>query len=252
MHYIELADASSRVGLKLVLTKGVPGPWGELVKAILAVKNVSYTAIAQYPGKSDKELCALSGQTSAPVMINDGVCTSDLKEIILLLEKNYPTPPLLPVDTDELATIWQLIDLIAGNDGFAWNRRLMMLAPLMELDPPLEMINSLAAKYGYSQEVAAIAPQKVLLVLEQIASSLNIRANGEQKYIVGNRFTVIDITWAVFCSMLLPLPEAVNAMPPGMRNSYTLDKDLMLHVDSILIEHRDYIYKNHLTLPLDY
>jgi hypothetical protein len=52
--------------------------------------------------------------------------------------------------------------------------------------------------------------------------------------------------------MLLPLPEAVNAMPPGMRDSYTLSPELMLEVDSILIEHRDYIYKNYLTLPLDY
>ena len=252
MHYIELADAGSKAGLKLVLTKGVPGPWGELVKAILAVKKVNYTAVAQYPGKSDRELSILSGQTSAPVLLDDGVCITDLKEIILTIENNYPSPQLLPTDSQELAAIWKLIDLITGKDGFAWNRRLMMFAPLMELDPPIKMINSLAVKYGYTQEVAVNAPRQVLLVLERIATLLNDQAKNEQKYIVGNRFTVLDITWAVFCSMLLPLPEAVNAMPAGMRDSYTLDKDLMPNIDSILIEHRDYIYKNHLTLPLDY
>jgi glutathione S-transferase len=252
MHYIELAEAGNQSGLKLVLTKGVPGPWGELIKAILAIKGVSYTAVAQYPGKSDKELYDLSGQTSAPVMFDDEVCITDLKEIILTIENKYPLPQLLPADKKELSSIMQLIDLIAGNDGFAWNRRLMMFAPLVELDPPIEMIHRLAAKYGYTKEIAENAPRQILLVLDRVAKLLNLQANNQQKYIVGNELTAIDITWAVFCSMLLPLPEAVNAMPPGMRDSYTLSPELMLEVDSILIEHRDYIYKNYLTLPLDY
>jgi glutathione S-transferase len=252
MHYIELADTGTTPGLKLVLTKGMPGPWGELVKAILAVKNVSYTAVAQYPGKSDTVLKALSGQTSAPVMLDDGICITDLKEIILTIEKNYPSPQLLPSDKIALAAIWELIDLIAGNNGFAWNRRLMMFAPLMQLDPPIKMINSLAVKYGYSQVGAENAPRQVLLVLVRIATLLNEQAKSEKKYIVGSCLTALDITWAVFSSMLLPLPEEVNAMPAGMRDSYTLTSDLMIDVDSILIEHRDYIYKNHLTLPLDY
>ncbi len=252
MHYIELSNVANTPGLKLVLTKGMPGPWGELIKAILAVKNVSYTAVAQYPGRSDAELNALSGQTSAPVLLSEGVCISDLKEIILTIEKNYPSPMLLPANKLELAAVWELIDLITGSDGFAWNRRLMMFTPLMQLDPPIEMIKNLALKYGYSEVGAQSAPQKVLQVLGRIGSLLNKQAKRGKLYIVGNNLTVLDIAWAVFCSMLLPLPEAVNAMPPGMRDSYTLNSDLMIDVDSILIEHRDYIYKNHLTLPLDY
>jgi glutathione S-transferase len=252
MHYIELSNVANTPGLKLVLTKGMPGPWGELVKAILAVKNVSYTAVAQYPGQSDAELKALSGQTSAPVMLDDDVCITDLKEIILTIEKNYPSPQLLPSDKIALAATWELIDLIAGSDGFAWNRRLMMFTPLMQLDPPIEMIKTLALKYGYSEIGAQSASQKVLQVLGRIGALLNAQAKSQQVYIVGSCLTALDITWAVFSSMLLPLPEEVNAMPPGMRGSYTLNSDLMIDVDSILIEHRDYIYKNHLTFPLDY
>jgi glutathione S-transferase len=252
MHYIQLADVGNTAGPKLVLTKGVPGPWGELVKAILQVKNVAYTAVAQYPGKSDEQLKALSGQTSAPVLIDNGVCIADLKEIILTIEKNYPSPMLLPSDELALANVWESIDFIAGQDGFAWNRRLMMFTPLMQCDPPLEMIKNLAAKYGYSEAVTESAPRQVLVVLARIASQLNAQAKINQRYMFGNSLTALDITWAVFCSLLLPLPEGVNTMPQGMRKSYTLSDDLMSYVDSILLEHRDYIYKNHLTLPLDY
>lgn len=252
MHYIELAEVANTSGLKLVLTKGMPGPWGELIKAILAVKNVSYTAVAQYPGRSDAELKALSGQASAPVLLSEGVCLSDLKEIILTIEKNYPSPMLLPTNKLQLAAVWELIYLITGKGGFAWNRRVMMFTPLMQLDQPIEMIKNLALKYGYCEIVAESAPQKVLQVLGRIGALLNEQAKRGKLYIVGNSLTALDIAWAVFSSMLLPLPKAVNAMPPGMRDSYTLNSDLMIDVDSILIEHRDYIYKNHLTLPLDY
>ena len=252
MRYIELAEVANISGLKLVLTKGMPGPWGELVKAILAVKNVSYTAVAQYPGRSDAELKALSGQASAPVLLSEGVCLSDLKEIILTIEKNYPSPMLLPTNKLELAAVWELIYLITGKGGFAWNRRVMMFAPLMQLDQPIEMIKNLALKYGYCEIVAESAPQKVLQVLGRIGALLNEQAKRGKLYIVGDSLTALDIAWAVFSSMLLPLPKAVNAMPAGMRDSYTLNSDLMIDVDSILIEHRDYIYKNHLTLPLDY
>jgi|TARA_B110000902_G_C14293331_1_gene582040 glutathione S-transferase len=252
MHYSRLSDVGNTAGPKLVLTKGMPGPWGELVKAILQVKNVTYTAVAQYPGKSDEQLKALSGQTSAPVLIDKGACIADLKEIILAIEKNYPSPLLLPSDELALASVWEFIDFIAGPDGFAWNRRLMMFIPLMKVDPPLELINSLAAKYGYSEAVAEDAPRRVLIILARMAAQLNAQAKSNQRYMFGNSLTALDITWAVFCSMLLPLPETVNAMPQGMRESYTLSDDLISYIDPILIEHRDYIYKKHLILPLDY
>jgi glutathione S-transferase len=159
---------------------------------------------------------------------------------------------LLPTNKLELAAVWELIYLITGKGGFAWNRRVMMFTPLMQLDQPIEMIKNLALKYGYCEIVAESAPQKVLRVLGRIGSLLNEQAKCGKFYIVGNNLTVLDIAWAVFSSMLLPLPKAVNAMPAGIRDSYTLNSDLMIDVDSILIEHRDYIYKNHLTLPLDY
>ena len=43
--YIEVEDAIERPGLRLVLTAGVPGPWGESAKGILAVKGIEYLSL---------------------------------------------------------------------------------------------------------------------------------------------------------------------------------------------------------------
>ena len=34
MEYLSVEEAKNRSGLRLVLTRGVPGPWGEAAKAI--------------------------------------------------------------------------------------------------------------------------------------------------------------------------------------------------------------------------
>ena len=40
--YLEVADAIGKPGLRLVLTTGVPGPWGESAKGIFDVKGIPY------------------------------------------------------------------------------------------------------------------------------------------------------------------------------------------------------------------
>ena len=43
MQYISVEEAVDAPGLRLVLSAGVPGPWGEAAKSILAHKNLHYT-----------------------------------------------------------------------------------------------------------------------------------------------------------------------------------------------------------------
>ncbi len=45
MKYLSVEEAIDMPGLRLVLTAGVPGPWGESAKAILAYKGLAFTPV---------------------------------------------------------------------------------------------------------------------------------------------------------------------------------------------------------------
>ena len=65
MKYLSVEEAIDMPGLRLVLTAGVPGPWGEAAKAILAYKQLDYTPVRQEGGGENAALRDWTGQTSA-------------------------------------------------------------------------------------------------------------------------------------------------------------------------------------------
>ena len=50
MEYLTIEQARERQGLRLVLSRGVPGPWGEAAKALFRLRNVEFTPVAQIAG----------------------------------------------------------------------------------------------------------------------------------------------------------------------------------------------------------
>jgi len=51
--------------------------------------------------------------------------------------------------------------------------------------------------------------------------------------------------------MLAPLPEDQCPMPPGLRFLYTADGPVRDALDPALLAHRDFVYREHLELPVD-
>ncbi len=49
MEYRSVEEARKEPGLRLVLSMGVPGPWGEAAKGILALKEVPFVPVGQKP-----------------------------------------------------------------------------------------------------------------------------------------------------------------------------------------------------------
>ena len=43
MQYRTIEDAKTLAGTRLILTAGVPGPWGEAAKAVFKARQVAYT-----------------------------------------------------------------------------------------------------------------------------------------------------------------------------------------------------------------
>lgn len=254
MQYLSVEDAKNAPGLRLVLTAGVPGPWGECAKAILAFKDIDFTPVHQEGGGENAALQEWTGQTSAPVAVYEDlppVC--HWLDLLMLAERLAPEKPLVPLDTADRVDVLGLSALIAGVDGFGWNRRLQMLAPMMKLEEPPEFISRLGRKYGWSEQALASATPRLQAISAELDGRLARQEQRGSDYLVGNVLTAADIYWANFAGMLKPLGSADNPMPDYMRASYeSADDATAACLTPRLERHRDRIYARHITLPLDF
>jgi glutathione S-transferase len=258
MQYLSVEAGSARPGLRLVLTRGVPGPWGELAKATLHVKGLPYAAVAQEAGSDDVALVRWTGAANAPTAVwNDEPARTDRNGILFLAERLAPEPPLLPKDARERALCLGLADAIAGESGFGWCRRLMMVERMMRAPSLPEAARTLrdrlAWRYGWSEAAAAAAPARCAEVLALLAARLHAQAARGSRYLIGDSLSVADLTWATFAVLVRPLPADVCPMPAQTRAMYeTRHPAVEAALDPALLAHRDFVYERHLALPLDF
>ena len=72
-------------------------------------------------------------------------------------------------------------------------------------------------------------------------------------YLVGDSLTAADIYWAAMSQMLEPMPEDLNPIAGPMREFYGgIGPVIEEAKHQILLDHRDFIFSEHLTLPLDF
>jgi glutathione S-transferase len=250
-------EAQGRCGMRLVLTVGVPGPWGEYAKGILHVKQIPHLRVAQQPGQPNEELAAWTGETNAPQLVyDDEPARTRWNDILFLAERLAPEPPLLPGDAAERALCFGIAAEIAGEGGLGWSRRLMMLDAMQAPGLPeavVEIRDRLGTRYGYTPAAAAAAPTRCADILRALTARLREQQAKGSPYFVGERLSVADLTWATFANLVEPLPADVNPMPDAMRATYTVqDPTVRDALDPILFEHRAFVYEKHLTLPLDF
>ncbi|HEY6131018.1 MAG TPA: glutathione S-transferase C-terminal domain-containing protein [Halioglobus sp.] len=254
MKYIPVEQAINAPGLRLVLSAGVPGPWGEAAKAILAYKQLDYTPVYQQGGGENAALRDWTGQTSAPVAVYEDLPPAcHWLDVLMLAERLAPAKPLVPQDCSDRIEVLGLSALIAGVDGFGWHRRLQMLAPMLTLAEPPAMIVRLGAKYGWSPQAHAAAPARLQAISEELDRRLAQQRAGGSDYFVGTKPSAADFYWANFAAMLKPLPHKDNPMPDYMRASYeSSDADTLACLTPLLEAHRDLMYQRHIALPLDF
>lgn len=266
MKYLEVSEAKGLPGLRLVLTAHVPGPWGESAKKILEYKQVPYIPVAQYAAKANEDLMAWTGIRNAPMALyNDEPPRTGWFEILMLAERLAPARPLLPARSEERALVIGLSAELCGEWGFGWARRAMMGSPhagtpdparVAALSkPPFEPddLARMMASYTASVGGPAEAPARCADIVRMLAERLHRQKAAGSPYLVGQAITAADIYWTVFSMGLEPLPHALNRMPDWMRLSYEMIGPVIAAAkDPILLEHRDFIYERHLSLPLDF
>ena len=256
--YLEVAEARERGGLRLVLSAGVPGPWGEAAKEVFRVKGVPFVCVRQRPGLPNPELEAWTGHGNAPIAVyEDEPPRTGWTELLFLAERLAADPPLLPEDPAERARMFGLSRELCGELGLAWCRRLTLVHGLLQTlpagSPGHELALVLGSRYGYSATAAEAAPTRVAEILELLAGQLRGQRERGRRYLIGERLSALDIHWATFAAILAPLPDAVCPLPGFLRDQYTVKDPIVVRaLDPTLLEHRDSIYRDHLRLPLDF
>jgi len=257
MDYVSVAKARTLRGLRLVLTTGVPGPWGESAKAVLNARHVAFTAVAQEALAPNLELRAWTGCRNAPVAVHDDEPpVTGWHDILMLAERLGSGPSLLPASSADRALCLGYAMEICSPDGFGWNRRISIIESIAGTTTPanaephqIEYLH----QYGMSNDAARRAPGRTADILHALAAQIKAqRARGSQ-YLIGGSLTAVDLYWACFSQMARPLAHEVNPMPDYLRALYSdLPEAVAAALNAGLFEHRDHIYERHIGLPLDY
>lgn len=162
-----------------------------------------------------------------PILSIDGQRISDSTAIIAALEERYPEPPLYPADPAERRRALALEDYFDEELGpairlFAWHEfgkdresfeaLMKSTAPgaLAKLPPGLTVayaraFTALRFRAG-DAEKAELARAKVLVSLDRLEAEL-----GDNEYLVGDRFSVADLTAA---SLFYPLAQPEEGPMP--------------------------------------
>ena len=258
MEFIEVENARHMPGLKLVQTVGFPGPWGQAVKKMFGHKNVPVVPVAQYAGQENKALVEWLGIRNAPIIVpENGPPLTRWLDQIMFLETYAPAPAVLPRDSASRATVFGIVNELAGEWGYGWCRRLMLFDDAFQANSSPEFRNSptmqsMKAEYGYNEKSAAASPDRCVDILNMMSARLKDQRARGSDFLVGSDLSAADIYWATFSTMLQPLDDDLCPMSGELRESRTVRHPAILAAkDPILLEHRDMVYRKHLG-PLEF
>jgi glutathione S-transferase len=164
-----------------------------------------------------------------PILKLNGDTIHDSTQIIERLEREYPEPPLYPSDPGERRRALELEEFfdeelaphirraafaLATRDPetFAWiaapHAGKVMHAGFKGATAVAGPVTRM--RYGINDESAAVGKEKTTAAFERLESEI-----GPGGYLVGDRFTVADLTAAALFFPLVRPPEASQHLTPG-------------------------------------
>lgn len=253
--WIDVERARTLPGLRLVLTAGVPGPWGEAAKGLFHVKKIPAARVRQQGGGANDALFAWTGQRNAPVAVwEDEAPVTGSAELIHLAERLAPEPALVPEHPAERALMFGLVHELAGENGLGWCRRLMMFQRLLgDAEEPPEalrpVLSRMLRQYRYGRAAAAAAGARAAGILSLLSEQLAAQHAAGSRFLVGEALSAADVYWAAFAALFDPFPDELCPMPEPMRRQYAAH-GLGEALDPALLAHRDFVYRGTLELPI--
>jgi len=254
--YIDIEQAKTLSGLRIVLPPGRPNPWGEALKGMCHIKKIPYARVRKAQGH-DAALQAWTSQSSAPVAVwNDERPRSTWSEQLYLVERLEPEPALIPTNIEDRALMFGYSNELCGENGLGWSRRIMVLdatlANPQSDDAARAFASYMGGKYGHGQAAAEAAPTRVAQILRLLDAKLAQQRAAGKKFFVGDRLSALDVYWSTFAVLIKPLPPELCPIPEPLRVSFTNTNPLVAAAATpTLMEHRDFIYHEYLELPMN-
>jgi glutathione S-transferase len=208
--------------------------YNEKVRWALDYKGIEHERKAPPPPLHMAAALALTRGRAAtfPLLQLDGRAIGDSTAIIAALEERDPDPPLYPSDEADRARALELEDFFDEELGphirlLAWHELLldkpraeavalkMVPAPLQRFPGVARQAGSLFLNARFhvgDSDRAAIARDKVLGALDRLEAEL-----GEDEYLVGDAFSVADLSAAALFYPLVAPPEGPQVItdPPA-------------------------------------
>jgi glutathione S-transferase len=255
LQFIDIATARAVTGPLLVAAGSLPSPWSEAAKGIFHVKGLPMQVVG-YP-RVDEALRTWTGAVNVPVLLNgDEPPRTGWAEILGFAERMGGEVSLIPADAESRIRHHGLAHELAGEDGFGWCARLVMtegsLASQGATSFPLPVAQRLAGKYSYAPDRLAGALARLREILRLFDGELARSRAAGHRYLMGPRMTALDVYLATFLTYALPLaeadcPQTVSVVRPAF--AYFVDQ-IGADVPPALIEHRAYMFENHLPFPI--
>ncbi|HEX5712373.1 MAG TPA: glutathione S-transferase family protein [Solirubrobacterales bacterium] len=216
--------------------------YSEKIRWALDYKQVPHRRRSPLPGTHIPIAFALTRGESItlPLLQLDGRTIADSTAILAAIEEYWPQPPLYPADPAQRQRALELEDFF--DEELGPHARLL---PFHELTNEPEMFAEVAAaavpgplgkakpliglyartytgaRFGVrDQAAAALAREKILAALDRLEAEL--AANGDGEFLVGESFSVADLTAA---SLFYPVVDPDEGpLPPGVPTPPALER----------------------------
>lgn len=219
--------------------------YNEKVRWALDYKRIPHVRRSMLPGLHQIACSLIGGVATSPVMQIDGRGVGDSSAILLALEERWPEPPLIPADPDERQRALELEDFFDEELGPHIRRAVYWeLLPYPEVVLPLFTdgasdtsrrllergfpVLRMGMRHAMNiyEEPAARSRDQTIAALDRLETELD---GGD--YLVGDRFTIADLTAAsLFYPLALP-PEfpyrspSFDELPAGARDFIGVMRD---------------------------
>ena len=206
--------------------------YNEKARWALDYKRVPHVRRAAVPGRHRRIALELTGESTFPVLVIDRQAIGDSTRIIEALELRYPEPPLYPQGDDDWRRALRLEDFFDEQLG-SYVRLLFLHHVLPDpgltlgaFAPDLRGVTRLLARARFPrlrrrlQASFKIDERSVAEAFEKVsAAGARFRAElGPSGYLVGDRFSVADLTLAALVAPAVapeqfPYPQPQRGHP---------------------------------------
>ncbi len=250
MQYQNIEHLISADGLRIVLVRGFPSPWGQAAKAMMEYKGLPYAAGALQARGENTAIVNWSGVNSGPVVAwNNEPPVNRWDDILMLLERLAPDKPLVPEAQAARAKLFGLAHSLCGPLGFGWNRRLDGLHSAAKTG---HAPGAFGEKYGYNTQDGERSVARSIACLEHLTAVLKSQVELGSNYFIGDTITAVDFYWAAFSNLAVIQSPKECPLAPAIRSRFeSVKPEVRAAVDPILIAHRDRIMYAHFKIPME-